>query len=78
LVSTNPVRKVKLFPERPNKLRVVSYEEFQKVYNTASDLLRPIFVLAVNRGIRRGDIQLQMAGPIFQRWVHPSEREEEQ
>jgi len=37
LVSENPVRKVKLFPEKPNKLGVVSDGEFQKVYNNASN-----------------------------------------
>jgi integrase len=56
LGSTNPVRKVRLFPEKPNKLRVVSDEEFQKVYNNASDFLKPILVTAMNTGMRRGEI----------------------
>ncbi len=56
LVSENPVRKVKLFPEKPNKLRVVSDEEFQKVYNNASEFLKPILMIAKNTGMRRSEI----------------------
>jgi len=56
VVSANPVRKVKLFPERPVKLRVVSDEEFQKVYNNASEFLKPILVIAINSGMRRSEI----------------------
>jgi integrase len=56
LVSVNPVRKVKLFPEKPNKIRVVSDEEFQNVYYNASDFLRPILVTAMTTGMRRGEI----------------------
>lgn len=55
-VSENPVRKVKLFPEKPNKLRVVSDHEFQKVYSNTSGFLRPILVTAFNTGMRRGEI----------------------
>ena len=33
LVTSNPVKKVKLFPEKPNKVRVLSDDEFQKLYN---------------------------------------------
>src|SRR3972149_9059906 len=56
LVSNNPTKKVKLFPEKPNKLRVLSNDEFQKLYSVASDFLKPILIIAVNTGMRRTEI----------------------
>ena len=55
-VSSNPARKVKLFPEKPSKLRVLSDEEFQKLYNSSSNFLKPILIVAVNTGLRRSEI----------------------
>ncbi len=56
IVSTNPVRKVKLFPEKPNILRVVSDSEFQRVYSNASEFLKPILIVAMNTGMRKSEI----------------------
>jgi integrase len=56
LVSSDPTKKVKLFPEKPNKLRVLSNDEFQKLHDAASDFLKPILVIAVNTGMRRNEI----------------------
>jgi integrase len=56
VISSNPLKKVKLFPEKPNKLRVLSDDEFQKLYNEASDFLKPILVIAKHTGMRRSEI----------------------
>ncbi|HEX3035839.1 MAG TPA: tyrosine-type recombinase/integrase [Thermodesulfobacteriota bacterium] len=56
LVTSNPVKKVKLFPEKPKKERVLSDEEFQKLYDASSDFLKPILIIAINSGMRRKEI----------------------
>ncbi len=56
LISTNPAKEVKLFPEKPTKLRVVSSDEFLKLYNEASDFFKPILIIAINTGMRRSEI----------------------
>jgi len=53
---SNPISGYKLFRERLNKLRVVSRDEFDRVYNTSSELLQPILVMAYNTGMRRSEI----------------------
>ncbi|MDA2918043.1 tyrosine-type recombinase/integrase [Desulfobacterota bacterium AH_259_B03_O07] len=55
-ITVNPVKRVKLFPERPNKLRILSNNEFQTLYKTSSDFLKPILVIALNSGMRRSEI----------------------
>lgn len=55
-LHANPLKGYKLFQERPNKVRVVSNDEFQNVYNYASEFLKPILVTAYNTGMRRGEI----------------------
>ncbi|MFI5323763.1 MAG: tyrosine-type recombinase/integrase [Thermodesulfobacteriota bacterium] len=55
-LSSNPLSGFKLFKERPNKVRVVTAEEFQKVYDSASEFIRPILVMAINTGMRRSEI----------------------
>jgi len=56
LITVNPVKRVKLFPERPNKLRILSNKEFQTLYKTSSDFLKPILAIAINSGMRRSEI----------------------
>jgi len=56
VVTSNPVKKVKLFPEKPGKLRILSNEEFSKLYSASYETLKPILMMAVNTGMRRGEI----------------------
>jgi len=56
VISHNPIAKVKLFPEKPKQLRVITEEEFSKLYNEASDFLKPILMIAVHIGLRRSEI----------------------
>jgi len=56
LITSNPAKKVKLFPEKQNQLRILSHDEFEKLYNASSDFLKPILVVAVNTGMRRNEI----------------------
>ncbi len=56
LVSSNPAKKVKLFPEKQNKLRVISKEEFQKLYQAASPHFKPVLLCAYLTGMRKGEL----------------------
>lgn len=55
-VPLNPAAKVKLFPEKPKQLRVISADEFVKLYNSASDSLKTLLMIAVHTGLRRSEI----------------------
>lgn len=55
-VTVNPVKKVKLFPEKQEKLRVVSEAEFQKLFSVASPHFKPILLCAYMTGMRRSEI----------------------
>jgi len=56
-LSSNPLKGHKLlYKEVPKKIRVVSPEEFQRVYDEASESLKPILVTAYNTGMRTGEI----------------------
>lgn len=55
-LSKNPLSGYKLFREKPKKVRVITNEEFQKVYDAASEFLKPILVMAINTGMRRSEI----------------------
>lgn len=55
-LPSNPIAGYKLFKEKLTKLRVVTEDEFIKVYENASDDLKPILVMAYNTGMRRSEI----------------------
>ena len=52
----NPTRRVKLLRESNRRLRYLSKEEIDRLTAVASSDLRPIIVMALNSGLRRGEI----------------------
>lgn len=53
----NPVKKVKFFSEKGAlRERILIEQEEEKLMETCSDTLRPILIVALNTGMRRGEI----------------------
>jgi len=55
-VSESPASKVKLLRERNRRLRYLEEEEIKRLYNACSEDLRPIVAVALNTGMRIGEI----------------------
>lgn len=56
LTTENPVVGVKFFKIPQEKVRVLSEEEFAKLYRSATDHLKPVLLVAISTGMRKGEI----------------------
>ena len=54
--SNNPVKKVKLFKENNKRTRYLEKEEIEKLLRNCSGYLKPIVIVALNTGMRKGEI----------------------
>lgn len=52
----NPVKEVKLFKEKNQRLRFLSQEEIQKLIECSPPQLRPIIIVALHTGMRKGEL----------------------
>ncbi len=56
MTSENPARKVKLFRENNARLRYLTPEEAKRLIDAATPHLKPILIVALNTGMRKGEI----------------------
>jgi integrase len=55
--AQNPIANVSLEREHNERDRVLSVEEFDRLYQPAQDWLRPMLLLAYHTGMRKGEIR---------------------
>jgi len=56
LTGSNPVRGVKFFRVNNEPMRILTEEEFSKLYDYSADHLRPILLCAISTGMRKSEI----------------------
>lgn len=56
LADENPVKEVKLFQERKIEMRILDREEINKLIKASSAHLKSIIIIALNTGMRKGEI----------------------
>lgn len=54
--SGNPVKEVKFFQERQYEMKILNKEEYNELISVSNGYLKPIIILALNTGMRRGEI----------------------
>jgi len=55
-MSSNPIAMVKLYKENNNRIRFLEKEEMQRLICNCEGLLKAIVIVALNTGMRRGEI----------------------
>lgn len=55
-LEENPAKNVRFFKENNTRLRYLEKEEIKKLIESSSKRLRPILILALNTGMRRGEV----------------------
>ncbi|OQA92042.1 MAG: Tyrosine recombinase XerC [Elusimicrobia bacterium ADurb.Bin231] len=54
--TDNPVKKVKMFRENNQRVRFLEKDEIKKLMDSSEDFLKPIIAVALNTGMRQGEI----------------------
>jgi integrase len=56
MADENPVKEVQLFQEQQIEMRILTRDEIDRLVSNASPRLRPILLVALNTGMRKGEI----------------------
>jgi integrase len=56
LVKENPFKSVKLFKEPPGRIRYLTEDEIKTLLDCCANHVKPIVILALNTGMRKGEI----------------------